>query len=223
MQPDKRKFKLGDLVIGNKKADSYGITTQGWIGKVEKYEEDNSFTASGFTNLNEEAFDLFTQSSEKSPAQQSKYNPKSLILLAEIYVQNEETNEKIIKLFKEILEEEQKKQEEKSDEDKKKEEQSAKETVDIMKAILKQSLGDGSKDGAEQEVKEELEQQATKSSPRKTKASPKKDGEDKGEPAETVPSSPPDEGNDGELVDREGAEKVWCGVCRKYHTKGTHD
>lgn len=57
------KFKVGDKVIGNKKAnDLYVITKEGWAGTVVKVEndhidvkEDNGYT---FSNLNAECFDL---------------------------------------------------------------------------------------------------------------------------------------------------------------------
>lgn len=36
----KAKFKVGDMVIGNASANRYGITTEGWIGKVVEVDTD---------------------------------------------------------------------------------------------------------------------------------------------------------------------------------------
>ena len=33
------KFKVGDVIIGNKKANKYGITKQHWVGKVVRVYE----------------------------------------------------------------------------------------------------------------------------------------------------------------------------------------
>lgn len=67
-QPEKSaerhpKFKVGDMVIGNKKADDYVFTTKGWIGKVievlpnEKIHVENK-SRKRYTVLSER-FDLF--------------------------------------------------------------------------------------------------------------------------------------------------------------------
>ena len=34
--PAKSKFKVGEIVVGNHKANRYGITTEGWIGEVTR-------------------------------------------------------------------------------------------------------------------------------------------------------------------------------------------
>ena len=34
--PAKSKFKVGEIVVGNNKANRYGITTEGWIGEVTR-------------------------------------------------------------------------------------------------------------------------------------------------------------------------------------------
>jgi len=46
----KRKFKVGDIVVGNEEAsDHYGITKEGYVGRVVKYCEygDNTFVIHG--------------------------------------------------------------------------------------------------------------------------------------------------------------------------------
>lgn len=71
-QENKFKFKVGDKVIGNEKANKYGITTEGWIGTVTEVLDEprggDDFKAFGpgiddgkstFT-LNSNYFDLYT-------------------------------------------------------------------------------------------------------------------------------------------------------------------
>jgi len=58
--PESPKFKVGDKVIGNKKAnDRYTITKEGWRGTVTEVYDDGYFHAGGF-NLDPEYFDLDT-------------------------------------------------------------------------------------------------------------------------------------------------------------------
>lgn len=65
-----RKFKVGDKVIGNEKADEeYCITTQGWIGEVVEIKADGeiyvkSERGSSFWVM-EECFDLYEEKKEK--------------------------------------------------------------------------------------------------------------------------------------------------------------
>lgn len=64
------KFKVGDYVIGNEKADLYyTYTTTGWVGKVVEINNNGSFNACGLTprgdeytvrGLNFTYFDLYT-------------------------------------------------------------------------------------------------------------------------------------------------------------------
>lgn len=59
-EPRPHKFKVGDRVIGNIKANKYGITTKGWIGTVQ--ETDNyGFTADGYMYLDYACFDLYEE------------------------------------------------------------------------------------------------------------------------------------------------------------------
>lgn len=72
-QESKHKFKVGDKIIGNKKAsDRYGFTREGWIGRVTKVFDTprfgDDFRAIGpLGNINkefgleEEYFDLYTE------------------------------------------------------------------------------------------------------------------------------------------------------------------
>ena len=60
------KFKIGDIVIGNKKANRYNFTTEGWIGEVVKVLP-NSFTGNSTTHgrwagLDYDCFDLYDPS-----------------------------------------------------------------------------------------------------------------------------------------------------------------
>lgn len=62
------KFKVGDIVVGNARADkNYGITTKGWRGEVEAIQADEiHFSVQGldessrgtFRRLNMDYFDL---------------------------------------------------------------------------------------------------------------------------------------------------------------------
>lgn len=58
------KFKVGDKVIGNEKANRYGITKEDWIGTVAEV-DDNGFEADGFY-LDYDCFDLYEESEENN-------------------------------------------------------------------------------------------------------------------------------------------------------------
>jgi hypothetical protein len=54
----KKKFKVGDTVIGNDLADErYNHTKKGWQGVVDKIFTDNTFESDGY-RLSSEYFDL---------------------------------------------------------------------------------------------------------------------------------------------------------------------
>lgn len=61
------KFKVGDVVIGNEKANTYSITKQGWIGTVIKIPHDNSMYVLGEGTIEtgfpvqQSFFDLYNQ------------------------------------------------------------------------------------------------------------------------------------------------------------------
>lgn len=61
------KFKIGDKVIGNEKANRYGITKKGWVGTVIRISAfANAIDACGedgriFKHLFSDAFDLFEE------------------------------------------------------------------------------------------------------------------------------------------------------------------
>jgi hypothetical protein len=65
------KFKIGDMVIGNKKANTYGITCEGWKGVVKSVDnKGKTISARGrgfggctftFTDLDASCFDLYVE------------------------------------------------------------------------------------------------------------------------------------------------------------------
>ena len=68
---DSHKFKIGDWVIGNSKANHrYAVTTEGWSGQVTKVREDGYITVKGkynddndeYHDLDPDRFDLTTES-----------------------------------------------------------------------------------------------------------------------------------------------------------------
>lgn len=69
MSMNKPKFKVGDMVIGNDKADrSYSVTTKGWVGKVIFVSKDGSgirVTGVGVTDcpVDVSCFDLYKPAS----------------------------------------------------------------------------------------------------------------------------------------------------------------
>lgn len=54
------KFKIGDVVIGNEKANQYSITTEGWIGVVTRLGEyhSNSISVKSLDGDNHEGFEV---------------------------------------------------------------------------------------------------------------------------------------------------------------------
>lgn len=53
-----KKFKIGDLVIGNMKANKYSITRQGWVGRVTRIVDDTLFYVKGFRPGTGEDFEV---------------------------------------------------------------------------------------------------------------------------------------------------------------------
>ena len=87
---EKYKFKVGDWVIGNKEANDYGITVEGWIGQVTSVYSD-SFDAKGIDDgnsfhLDYDRFDL--------------YNPSEWVLDTNL-IENKEKNMKILDIYEE--------------------------------------------------------------------------------------------------------------------------
>lgn len=68
----KNKFNVGDLVIGNKLANKYNISTQGWEGQVvriinpDKIEVESLLTGAVF-NVWSERFDLLKAAEPTEP------------------------------------------------------------------------------------------------------------------------------------------------------------
>jgi hypothetical protein len=56
------KFKVGDEVVGNEKANRYGITKQGWKGIVKQVGPNGRIKVDCFIDLDPECFDLVSES-----------------------------------------------------------------------------------------------------------------------------------------------------------------
>jgi hypothetical protein len=79
------KFKVGDTVIGNKLANDYGITIEGWKGKVVEIDEDDTdseddICVKGLHDrekywVDSKCFDLYT---EKKSSSKTKPEPDSV-------------------------------------------------------------------------------------------------------------------------------------------------
>ena len=65
------KFKVGDIVVGNREASiRYSITREGWVGEVTKVYGDrinlrNVETKAVYANLHDSSFDLVEQIDEE--------------------------------------------------------------------------------------------------------------------------------------------------------------
>jgi len=69
------KFKVGDIVIGNKLANKYNTTKQGWKGKVIKIINEDRFEAISLSgnlsfSLWSERFDLLEAAQPAEPSYQ---------------------------------------------------------------------------------------------------------------------------------------------------------
>lgn len=69
------KFKVGDKVIGNYKADlKYSCTVKGWKGLVTEVKQDGRFETEDFGFLDEECFDLLEEGKNNADTSASKNN-----------------------------------------------------------------------------------------------------------------------------------------------------
>lgn len=204
-------------------------------------------------------------------------NKDALLLLADIYMTNEDTNEKIIKFFKKLLEdkkkdkEEEKKQEEQKEKpDEAKDEESDPKEQPSTPEDSSQKEEEGQESSEEQEAQEQQSENKTSSEESKSSKKPAKKksttskkketveekaesldaeilkmlekagspGTGKGEMMEMLKELTESEDGEDAPEQKSGAGtaevdptapgkpqegKVYCGVCRKYHTRGTHD
>ena len=166
-----------------------------------------------------------------SETKKRNLNKKMATLLAEVYQENEAQNKRIADLLKEIAKEEEK-QKESEDSKKKSTSTSQKTSTPSHPEALKSGDEKGLDTDESEEYSDTVGTLTAKDMKRaidmlsKMSSGSRMIGEDGYTEAskKALPSTPaigyiPPTSGKGLT----GSDKVYCGVCRKYHTRGTHD